>query len=628
MAVERPTGVESDTQVNNSAAGKGVTSLESILADRKMFPPVEALSAIQNETHFNELDRTQRIRADIIGLIRFIPANLEKHLPERSEKYLEKLEREVQRSGKSEASSYGLGEIDGRKVAVYAMNYDFFNGSLGVVGGEKFQRAADLAIKEEVPFVGIYSSSGARQQESTPGLYQLTRINHAIAKFLRRVRQPYISVLNGQVWGGISASAASVGDLKIAFKGGNYGFSGPRVIKTYQREEEGFDANTQSVEAHAIERNIDVLVENPDELMEFLESYLDVTSSKHEKLTLESLPAFSTPKNGDTKAEALKLHGFLPSDKVFYEVHDGSSEQLSEDASEEDRLYKQYEVLKWSAERPDTQAIISRVFSNVVNLYNGRVEHAVTRHEGNNVPVQTDVLRYPAIIASIGKIGTQPFLIIGDQPSYQRRGDQVVRTPASPRPQDYDYMLRMLEFGKRLKLPVVFLTDTLGANPTLESEKAGQSERISRSILASIEYPYPAMSIIVGALGSGGGLATTPVGDYTAILENGMAFVAEPYSQTSILNNDANPSKEQVKYYLRQMKSTAQDQLRMGFVDEIIQEGENPHIMARNIYYGLAKSFIELQKHSAGRRMAKRDRKIRSLRAFKIIQEEKQTPQV
>jgi acetyl-CoA carboxylase carboxyl transferase subunit beta len=256
----------------------------------------------------------------------------------------------------------------------------------------------------------------------------------------------------------------------------------------------------------------------------------------------------------------------------------------------------------------------------VVNLYNGRVEHAVTHYEGNEVGVETDVLRYPAIIASIGKIGPQPFLIIGDQPSYQRRGDQVVRVPASPRPQDYDYMMRMLEFGKRLKLPVVFLTDTLGANPTLESEKAGQSEKISRVIMAGIEYPEPVMSIIVGALGSGGGLATTPVGDYTAMLENGMAFVAEPYSQASILNNDANPSEEQVKYYLRQMKATANDQLRMGFVDEIIQEGENPHIMARNIYYAITKSFIELQKQSTGKRMAVRDKRIRGLRAFKIIQ--------
>jgi acetyl-CoA carboxylase carboxyl transferase subunit beta len=165
---------------------------------------------------------------------------------------------------------------------------------------------------------------------------------------------------------------------------------------------------------------------------------------------------------------------------------------------------------------------------------------------------------------------------------------------------------------------VVFLTDTLGAKPTIEAEQAGQSAEIAETILAINEYPEPVMSFVVGALGSGGGLGTTPRGDFFAMLENSMVFVAEPFSATTILYNNSNPSVEDVKRTLCRMRATAKDQLDLGFIDEIIPESKNPNLTAENIYYTLARVIIDLQKQSKRKRLKDRDKKIRGLRGFEI----------
>ena len=118
--------------------------------------------------------------------------------------------------GKTESSTYGLADFDGHPVVLYAMNWDFFAGSLGVVSGEKFQAAADLAIARKLPFVSVYASSGVRQHENFAGLTQMTRMVEAIRNYKDRVARPHVAVLLGNVWGGVSASAVPNADVIVA----------------------------------------------------------------------------------------------------------------------------------------------------------------------------------------------------------------------------------------------------------------------------------------------------------------------------------------------------------------------------------------------------------------------------
>jgi len=158
-----------------------------------------------------------------------------------------------------------MAEVAGRPVVLYAMNWDFFAGSLGVVSGEKFQAAADLAISKKLPFVSVYASSGVRQQENFAGLTQMTRMVEAIRHYKEKVALPHVAVLLGNVWGGVSASAVPNADLILATSGTNFGFAGPNVIEAYEGSAVPLDS--QSAEANLLDRNIDVVLSDVGELV-------------------------------------------------------------------------------------------------------------------------------------------------------------------------------------------------------------------------------------------------------------------------------------------------------------------------------------------------------------------------
>ena len=90
---------------------------------RKVNSPQELLD-LQELVHFKSSQQAWSIRKDLIGLIRRGSAG------EKDESYLDKLRRETKR-GKAESSTYGLATIGDHPIVLYAMNWDFFAGSLG-----------------------------------------------------------------------------------------------------------------------------------------------------------------------------------------------------------------------------------------------------------------------------------------------------------------------------------------------------------------------------------------------------------------------------------------------------------------------------------------------------------------
>lgn len=111
---------------------------------------------------------------------------------------------------------------------------------MGAVVGEKFVRAATVALEENIPLV-CFAASGARMQEALFSLMQMAKTSAALEK-LKQHGVPYISVLTDPVFGGVSASLAMLGDLNIAEPNALIGFAGPRVIEQTVRETlpEGF----------------------------------------------------------------------------------------------------------------------------------------------------------------------------------------------------------------------------------------------------------------------------------------------------------------------------------------------------------------------------------------------------
>lgn len=147
-----------------------------------------------------------------------------------SKHYSDRLVTMYNKTKLNEAVTTGTGSILGKEVSFACMNFNFIGGSMGAVVGEKFFRAAKLAIKQKLPFIMVSATGGARMQEAALSLMQMAKTSAVLAE-LGENGLPYISLLTDPTTGGVSASYGMLGDLNIAEPGALIGFAGPRVIE-------------------------------------------------------------------------------------------------------------------------------------------------------------------------------------------------------------------------------------------------------------------------------------------------------------------------------------------------------------------------------------------------------------
>lgn len=172
--------------------------------------------------------------------------------------YKKRIAESYESTEKTSSVISGEGTINGTLFQLVVFDFKFMGGSLGSVEGEKIVRAAKRAIETKSALVIVSASGGARMQESTFALMQMSKTSAAI-KMLNDNKIPYISVLTDPTYGGVSASFAWLGDLIIAEPRASIGFAGPRVIKQTVNAElpEGF----QSAEFLLQHGLIDAIVE-------------------------------------------------------------------------------------------------------------------------------------------------------------------------------------------------------------------------------------------------------------------------------------------------------------------------------------------------------------------------------
>lgn len=149
--------------------------------------------------------------------------------------YLEKIEKDRERTGLNEAVVTGKGLIKGQPTAFAVMDAGFRMGSMGSVVGEKIARAIENARKEAIPFIIFTASGGARMQEGVLSLMQMSKTSIAIERF-SEAGGLMISVMTHPTTGGVTASFASLGDYNFAEPGALIGFAGRRIIEQTTRE--------------------------------------------------------------------------------------------------------------------------------------------------------------------------------------------------------------------------------------------------------------------------------------------------------------------------------------------------------------------------------------------------------
>ncbi len=172
--------------------------------------------------------------------------------------YKDRLAEYQKRTGLKDSAITGLGRIEGRAVAVSALDFNFLGGTLGSVAGEKITRNIETATERGLPVVIVSAAGGARLHEGMFALMQMAKTSGALALHAQ-ARLPFISVLTNPTTGGVIASFASLGDVILAEPKAMIGFAGPRVIRetTHQDLPPGFQT-AEFLEAHGL---VDLIVD-------------------------------------------------------------------------------------------------------------------------------------------------------------------------------------------------------------------------------------------------------------------------------------------------------------------------------------------------------------------------------
>ncbi len=157
-------------------------------------------------------------------------------------------------TGEKDALVGMRGTVDSLPLVAVAFEFNFHGGSMGYAVGERFTRAAQLALEQRIPLVCFSATGGARMQEALISLMQMAKTS-AVLEHMKRESVPYISIITDPTYGGVSASLAMLGDIIIAEPGARAGFAGPNIIEQTIRQKlpKGFQRSEFLLEHGAID---------------------------------------------------------------------------------------------------------------------------------------------------------------------------------------------------------------------------------------------------------------------------------------------------------------------------------------------------------------------------------------
>jgi acetyl-CoA carboxylase carboxyl transferase subunit beta len=169
-------------------------------------------------------------------------------------RYKDRLSAAQKSTGEKDALIAMRGTLQGMPLIALAFEFNFHGGSMGYAVGEKFTRAAQIAIEERIPLVCFAASGGARMQEALISLMQMAKTS-AVIERMKLAGVPYISVMTDPIYGGVSASLALLGDINIAEPDARAGFAGPNIIEQTIRQKlpKGFQRSEFLLEHGAID---------------------------------------------------------------------------------------------------------------------------------------------------------------------------------------------------------------------------------------------------------------------------------------------------------------------------------------------------------------------------------------
>jgi len=242
-------------------------------------------------------------------------------------------------------------------------------------------------------------------------------------------------------------------------------------------------------------------------------------------------------------------HGIDRSERIaeLHTRHDGLSRQIFSNLSPWDKT-----MMARHPNRPYTLDYVKLIFDDFIELHGDR-------RFGDDA----------AIVAGVARLDGQTVMLIGHQKGRDVKERQF-RNFGSARPEGYRKAMRVMELAERSGVPVISFVDTPAAEARLEAEERGISESIAASMALMSRLRTPIYVVIIGEGGSGGAIGIA-VGDHIAMLEHSIYSVIPPEGCAAILDTfgrDGSRGHEAAQA----LKLTAEDNLRLGIVDEVITE--------------------------------------------------------
>jgi acetyl-CoA carboxylase carboxyl transferase subunit alpha len=171
-----------------------------------------------------------------------------------------------------------------------------------------------------------------------------------------------------------------------------------------------------------------------------------------------------------------------------------------------------------------------------------------------------------AIVGGFGRFRGAPVCVIGQEKGASTE-TRIRHNFGMARPEGYRKAARLMELADRFEIPVISFVDTAGAYPGIEAEERGQAEAIARATEACLALGAPNVAVVIGEGGSGGAIAIATA-NKVLMLEHAIYGVISPEGAASILWRDSARAQDAAT----NMKITAQDLLRLGVIDAIVQE--------------------------------------------------------
>lgn len=265
---------------------------------------------------------------------------------------------------------------------------------------------------------------------------------------------------------------------------------------------------------------------------------------------------------------------------------------------------------------------LKRIYSNL----NGWQTVQVARHCDR--PILTDYLKRmvrgfrelygdrrfgddKAIITGLGSIGPNNNVMIVGHNKGRGINEKAACRFGCPNPEGYRKALLKMKLAEKFGIPVVALIDTPGAYPGIDAEERGQAQAIATNLMEMSRLKVPIVCVVIGEGGSGGALGIG-VGDKLAMLEFSYYSVISPEGCAAILWRDG--SKANIA--AEALKLTAKDLLRLGLVDEVIQEPlggahRNPRDAILSVKKYIIESLRDLKRLKTKDLLKKRYQKLR-----------------